>query len=552
MNARRRRWNAGAPVWLAVAFLMLACHPASAAVPPGATWSEAYFRSSDGTRLHADVLRPAHLPAGARTPVVVWIGPSFNHSGGGLGGGFPTAIYDPTKSGPDVANSAFIRDGKPFERGYTVVVVDLRGFGGSAGCSDFFGPGERADAKAAVEWAASQPWSTGRVGLLGYSSTTIAALGALSERPRGLKAMALAVGTTALDQILMTNGVHYGTFLYAAAPAYSLDNFQPGTINDSAEYHQAWTGGLDPNCLAPGIQSLGTDPGSAFFRARDFSDRVAGAKVPILYAHGFFDVRLKAGLMQNFIPRLGRTPQMWLGQWGHTSPLAEPSGRNGWTAQIMALFDRHLALRKAPQPPANVVVQEGPSGRYRGERQWPPRDLRRITVPVAAGTYLDLPGNNGEPRAAGDLERPTAAVAVTGLGAWTKSAPLATEAHLAGIPAVRVDAAGAKNAVVVALLYDIKPDGTALLVSRGATRLHRGRARFDLQPQDWRFAESHRVGLLLTGADGEIYMPLDRSLLPVRVQGGTLSLPVLKRKRTEFLDGKASPELLAKQPITVP
>ena len=38
---------------------------ASAGVPAGATWTEAYFASGDGVRLHADVLRPSRLP---RTP----------------------------------------------------------------------------------------------------------------------------------------------------------------------------------------------------------------------------------------------------------------------------------------------------------------------------------------------------------------------------------------------------------------------------------------------------------------------------------------------------
>ena len=31
------------------------------------------------------------------------------------------------------------------ERGYTFVMVDLRGFGGSTGCLDWGGPGEQAD-----------------------------------------------------------------------------------------------------------------------------------------------------------------------------------------------------------------------------------------------------------------------------------------------------------------------------------------------------------------------------------------------------------------------
>ena len=31
------------------------------------------------------------------------------------------------------------------QRGYTFVMVDLRGFGGSSGCLDWGGPGEQAD-----------------------------------------------------------------------------------------------------------------------------------------------------------------------------------------------------------------------------------------------------------------------------------------------------------------------------------------------------------------------------------------------------------------------
>jgi predicted acyl esterase len=49
--------------------------------PPGSTWSQATITEPDGTRLHADVLRPSDLPADAKTPVIVSVGPYFNHSG---------------------------------------------------------------------------------------------------------------------------------------------------------------------------------------------------------------------------------------------------------------------------------------------------------------------------------------------------------------------------------------------------------------------------------------------------------------------------------------
>src|SRR4051812_50049027 len=70
------------------------------APPPGSKWTQAYITESDGTKLHADVLRPANLPANARTPVILSIGPYFNHSGqtgpAGPGAGTPDP---PTRAG---------------------------------------------------------------------------------------------------------------------------------------------------------------------------------------------------------------------------------------------------------------------------------------------------------------------------------------------------------------------------------------------------------------------------------------------------------------------
>jgi len=54
-----------------------------------------------------------------------------------------------------------------FDEGYAFVMVDTGGFGGSTGRLDFGGPGDQADVKAAINWSAKQPWSTGAVGMYG-------------------------------------------------------------------------------------------------------------------------------------------------------------------------------------------------------------------------------------------------------------------------------------------------------------------------------------------------------------------------------------------------
>ena len=174
---------------------ILAAVPASAAaapVPAGAEWTQATFPSSDGVKLHADVLRPKNLPAGTKTPVILSIGPYFNHSGQtGPAGPVEGTSYDPVgpSEGPSDRFYDFVEGARLMERGYTFVMVDLRGFGGSSGCLDWGGPGEQADVVAAVEWAASQPWSTGKVGMTGTSYNGTLPISAATTGVAGLEAI---------------------------------------------------------------------------------------------------------------------------------------------------------------------------------------------------------------------------------------------------------------------------------------------------------------------------------------------------------------------------
>lgn len=58
--------------------------------------------------------------------------------------------------------------------GYAVVRVDSRGSGRSPGYLDLLSAREAQDYYNAIEWAGSQPWSNGRVGLNGISYYAIA------------------------------------------------------------------------------------------------------------------------------------------------------------------------------------------------------------------------------------------------------------------------------------------------------------------------------------------------------------------------------------------
>ncbi len=118
----------------ALAVALASVTPASAATPPNTTFEDAYFSSGDGTMLHADVIRPKDAPG--KTPVILAIGPYFAHTGQTTVAG---EDFDPAAQGPNERFKDLWDEGKIFERGYTMVQVDLRGFGASEGCNDFGG-----------------------------------------------------------------------------------------------------------------------------------------------------------------------------------------------------------------------------------------------------------------------------------------------------------------------------------------------------------------------------------------------------------------------------
>ena len=185
---------------ITLALLAAAALPAAARaadVPPGATWTQATIPSTDGVQLHADILRPAQ--ATGPTPVILAIGPYFGHAG-------QTGAVGPS-TGPSDRFHDLVVGGKLMERGYTFVMVDLRGFGGSTGCLDWGGPGEQADVVNAVTWASKQAWSTGSVGMYGKSYDGVTGLIGVNRQPAGLKAVVSQESVYDLYRYLYGDGI---------------------------------------------------------------------------------------------------------------------------------------------------------------------------------------------------------------------------------------------------------------------------------------------------------------------------------------------------------
>jgi predicted acyl esterase len=305
----------------------------------------------------------------------------------------------------------------------------------------------------------------------------------------------------------------------------------------------------DPACYARNELDgqLDPDPRSPYWRERALGG-ARGSDVPVLWSHGFMDDTAKP---DNFLPlwsRLRGPRRAWLGQFAHDRPNdVANSGHEGWFDELFRFLDRYVKGDASARPDRDPPVEVADAGgRWRAEDRWPPADAVRRSMTLRGGQYTDVAGNYAE-------HDPTGGTA-TGRGVWSFTAPLAHAAWLSGaaLATVRVSTAAA-SAVLIALVYDVDPQGQATLVTRGAQSLTGGTARtlvFDLSPQDWPLAAGHRLGVLVTGADEDWYLPR-HSGAAVDVAGGRLALPFLTHRRDAFLPGHVTPAIQARHPIAV-
>ena len=106
-------------------------------------------------------------------------------------GPFPTLVYR-TPYGKTEAEKDYTTFRHAVERGYAVVIQDVRGRYASAGeFNAYFNEGQ--DGYDTIEWAAKQPWSNGVVGTLGLSYPGAVQWLAAVEHPPHLRAMVPAM-----------------------------------------------------------------------------------------------------------------------------------------------------------------------------------------------------------------------------------------------------------------------------------------------------------------------------------------------------------------------
>lgn len=417
------------------------------------------------------------------------------------------------------------------DAGYAVVQQNLRGQFESEGTWGGF-IGEMNDGFDTVEWIAAQPWSNGKVGVLGGSTSGVAGY------------MTLMSGAPHLSCGVIQN---------AHASPYSVANY-PGGVYQAA-FAENWMSILGakvpPPFPRPIIRKLESDLMNA-----DIQNRAASVKVPILHQTGWFDIFTQGAIdffvsaQTNGSERAPGNQKLIIHPRGHGEKLAGPLQWPGEIADIdnypkrwfdYWMRDIDTAIQKIPavqyyslgDPSAGDSV--GNSWRTSGV--WPPPS-------VPASYYLQSGGGlsiTPPPHASGsgsfdyDPQDPVPSIPQRP-GDWltrapTDQRPLKDRADIlrfASLPlSAAVEIAGslraelfvsttARDTDFFVRLIDIHPNGYEALLAAQPMRL-RFREGFERMAQAQKnrvyrldvnlwplaavFEKGHRIGVQITSSD---------------------------------------------------
>jgi len=312
-------------------------------------------------------------------------------------GKFPTLVYRTPYSNN---NSGEVAQGKWYaSRGYVVVKADVRGKYDSEGEWYTFRH-EADDGYDTDEWIGRQPWSNGRIGLMGGSYLGYTEITQAIRGSRYLQAMSASVTTSNV----YNNWVYVdGAFFYGFAfPWGSVstdghvdqtgnpDDWPKAYFNLPISTSDAAAGHRNPAYRDWMNHPLRTDP---YWNDISYEDRVQDIGIPYLTVDGWYDLFLRGAIADHLAIRAhGRTEaarkgkRLILGPWSHETgvrwvnpPTAADRGIDfGPDAQLNPQFlylrwqDHYLKgidNGADKDPPLSLFVMG--ENKWRDEQDWP-------------------------------------------------------------------------------------------------------------------------------------------------------------------------------------
>jgi len=432
----------------------------------------------DGICLLADVYRP---DAPGRYPVIL-----------------QRTCYDRSEFG--------LADGEFFaQRGYVYVAQHVRGRGGSEGK---FEPewNEKSDGYDSVAWAGTQPWSDGKVGMVGASYNAFCGWMAAKTQPKWLKT---------LISVVPMPGPPYGA-PWAGGAQYIGDTLGWfGLLRDPLKvqpYNDDMTKALNtlPLSKADDVQfghdlpefdkRIRPNRYDANVQRESYREDIGKIKLPVLYFDGWLDP-VAVGTRMNYLSMVGHAPNQKLiwGPWTHFTNRESSEGVTDFTPDgyvdmrtiTLRWFDRWLkdARNGIDKEPTVSEYLLGENHWYQA-KSWPPKNMKPERWYL--GSHKDLstkPCSPGKP--SGYVYDPAAYVYssqfsfsyILGKGYDVSSVckrsgqlifdskPLKKPVRLDGpIRGKLFAATSAKDTDWVMALLDVRPDGVAVPLQTGYIR----------------------------------------------------------------------------------
>ena len=434
--------------------------------------------------------------------------------------------------------------------GYASVRVDIRGSGDSDGIlEDEYLPLEQTDGVAVIRWLASQPWCTGKVGIIGKSWGGFNGLQIAALAPEELGAVISVASTD--DRY--ADDVHYmGGCLLASNMlqwasvmlAYNARPPDPTVVGDS--WREIWLDRMErtPPYLEEWVAHQRRDE---FWKQGSVCEDFDAIKCPVYMVGGWTDAYRNAIL--RFLEGYHGPSKGLIGPWAHVYPESgAPGPAIGFLQEAVRWWDCHLkgienGIMDEPKLRVYMADSVRPDpgrsfwpGRWLATDSWPSPEVsvrsRPLSGTATLGTPLGAAGAGGSGGSGTGSDQPGGAVdnaqvelvikgadvPAADAGTWGghggpvdnpanqrpddgqslcfDTEPLAEPLEILGFPVAHLEVASDQPlALVVARLCDVWPDGTSHLVTRGLLNLtHR---KSDEEPEALEVGKRYLVDVQL-------------------------------------------------------
>lgn len=454
--------------------------------------------------------------------------------------------------------------------GYVCIRTDMRGNGDSDGLmTDEYTPQEHQDALEVIEWAASQPWCNGNVGMMGISWGGFNALQVAALAPKALKAVISLCSTVDryADDIHYKGGCLLGENFGWSTNMLSYSSRPPDPELVGNGWREMWMTRLK-NLELDLSRWLNHQHRDEYWKYGSVCEDYSAIKAAVLSISGWHDGYRNT--TNHLVKNLSSPVKGIVGPWIHKYPhYAAPSPAIGFLQEAKRWWDHWLkdidtGVEKDFDYRAYLMDSVSPKrwmnarpGRWIAEKEWPSASISKEILYLSQGGSLEvkpIPFNvsisstqncgskAGEyfPFAFGD-ELPDNQSQDDARSACFDGDELSESMDIVGSPRVNLRLSCDKEqGQVIVRICDIRPDGTSALITYQYLNLthrisHENPSKIvknkifnvslDLDQIAYRIPKSHRLRVAISNSYWPTLWPSpERTTL--NIVSGNIELPI--------------------------